>query len=184
MEQTDEMIAQLVQKGDIELFGVLIDRYEKRLAGYLKRFLRERTDITDIVQDIFIKAYTNIQSFDTTQQFSSWIYRIAHNEAVNFIKKKRSLSFSFFDPDYLINYFKDKDNVGENIERIETKKEIEQVLDDIPPHHKEILLLFFYEELSYKEISDVLKIPISSVGVKINRAKKVVEDILSKKQTI
>lgn len=181
MEQPDEIIVQLIQKGDIEMFGILIDRYEKRLAGYLKRFLKERTDITDIVQDIFIKAYTNIQSFDTTQQFSSWIYRIAHNEAVNFIKKKRPLSFSFFDPDYLINYFRDKNDFEENIERIETKKEIEQALDDIPPHHKEILLLFFYEELSYKEISDVLKIPISSVGVKINRAKKVVKDILNKK---
>ncbi len=172
MEVSDETIVQQVQKGDAEAFGLLIDRYEKKLRRYIYRFLQKQEDQTDIVQDIFIKVYTTIQSFDTKQKFSPWIYRIAHNEAINFIKKKKSFPFSMFDPLYLINTFKEKTTTEETYDTIIDKEQIEEVLSNLDYHHREILLLFFYEELSYKEISEILKIPISSVGVRISRAKK------------
>ncbi len=180
-EETDENIVKRVKAGEKEAFGILIDRYEKKLRRYIDKFLKRKEDKVDIVQDVFIKAYTMIQGFDTDQKFSPWIYRIAHNEALNFIKKKRSLSFSIFSPEYIINYFKDSTNLEKDFDKKKIKIEIEKVLDDIEYHHREILLLFFYEELSYKEISEILKIPISSVGVKIQRAKIVVEKILKEK---
>jgi len=75
-------------EGDIEVFGILLDRYEQKLSRYGKKFLSRKEDIEDIVQDVFVSAYQNIQSFDSTQRWSPWIYRIAHNALVNALRKK------------------------------------------------------------------------------------------------
>ena len=168
----DLEIVKQVKQGNNEAFGVLMERYESRLSRYLSRFLADKDAITDVLQDTLVKAYVNIQSFDEDYTFSSWIYRIAHNEAVNVIKKKKSTPFSWFDPEALVPYFAQHDATEKEIDREFLKKELDSVLDTLPSQYKEILILFYYEELSYKEIALVLKIPISSVGVRINRAKK------------
>jgi RNA polymerase sigma-70 factor (ECF subfamily) len=93
---TDEAVAREIQKGNNMLLGVIIDRYEKKLTRYIGKFTSNTDNINDLVQDVFIKCYTNIQSFDTKQKFSSWIYRIAHNESVNFLKKKITSLFLVF----------------------------------------------------------------------------------------
>ena len=89
-EETDESIAVRVQGGDSEAFGELIERYQAKLSRYARKFLLDPDDAADIVQDIFIKSYQNIQSFDASRRFSPWIYRIAHNEFVNALKKRQS----------------------------------------------------------------------------------------------
>ena len=76
-EMTDEEIALRVQRGDADAYGTLIERYQAKLMRYARKFLVDSEDATDIVQDIFIKTYENIQSFDATRRFSPWIYRIA-----------------------------------------------------------------------------------------------------------
>ena len=97
-ERTDEEIAKDVQSGNPAAFGLLIDRYEAKLVRYGRRFLREDDDVRYAVQESFIKAYVNIQSFDLSRRFSPWIYRIAHNEFVNALKKrKETVSLSEFD---------------------------------------------------------------------------------------
>ncbi len=169
---TDIDIVRKVKQGDAEAFGELMNRYEAKLTRYLGRFLHDDDAVTDVLQDVLVKAYINIQSFDESYTFSSWVYRIAHNEALNVLKKKKSTPFSWFDPEALVPYFAYHDKTEENIDLEVLKKDIEQVLIKLPESYREILVLYFYEELSYKEISLVLKIPISSVGVRINRAKK------------
>lgn len=171
-EETDLEIVKRVQTGDADAFGVLMERYETKLTRYLGRFLQQDDAITDVLQDALIKAYVNIQSFDAAYSFSSWIYRIAHNEAVNAIKKKKSTPFSWFDPEALVPYFAYNDKTEKSIDNDTLKKHIDKVLSELPSMYREVLVLSFYEELSYKEIALVLKIPISSVGVRINRAKK------------
>lgn len=171
-EETDIAIVQRVQGGDGDAFGLLMGRYEAKLSRYLGRFLQNEDAITDVLQDALIKAYVNIQSFDSTYSFSSWIYRIAHNEAVNAIKKKKSTPFSWFDPEALVPYFVQQNDTEKMIDNEVLKTQIDLVLSELPSMYREILILSFYEELSYKEIALVLKIPISSVGVRINRAKK------------
>lgn len=170
--KTDEDIVRKVKRGDADAFGELMERYEGKLARYLKRFLADGDALADVLQDTLIKAYVNIQSFDEAFSFSSWIYRIAHNEAVNAIKKKKSTPFSWFDPEALIPHFVHHDKTEENIDRKMLKQNLDAVLERLPPAYREVLILFFYEELSYKEIALILKIPVSSVGVRINRAKK------------
>src|ERR1700727_2292342 len=88
-EQTDEEIAVLVQNGDAEAFRVIMERYEPKMTRYAKRFLFGADDAKDLLQEVFIKTYVNIKSFDPERRFSPWIYRIAHNEFVNALKKKK-----------------------------------------------------------------------------------------------
>ena len=88
-ELTDEQVAGLVQKGDVESFRVLVERYEAKMTRYAKRFLFAPDEAKDLVQEVFIKTYVNIRSFDFDRRFSPWIYRIAHNEFVNALKKKK-----------------------------------------------------------------------------------------------
>ncbi|MBI3420707.1 MAG: sigma-70 family RNA polymerase sigma factor [Candidatus Sungbacteria bacterium] len=95
-ETTDEEIAARVQKGDLASFDFLLARYEKKILRYAAKFLLDAEESKDIVQEVFIKTYVNIQSFDTSRKFSPWLYRIAHNEFINAGKKRlRERIFSF-----------------------------------------------------------------------------------------
>ena len=180
---TDLDIVRSVKQGNAEAFGELMERYEGKLTRYLGRFLQDEDAVTDVLQDVLIKAYVNIQGFDEKYTFSSWIYRIAHNEAVNTIKKRRSTPFSWFEPEALIPYFAYHDKIEEAIDHEAVKKEIEKVLAKLSEAHREVLILYFYEDLSYKEIALILKIPMSSVGVRINRAKKKAYDLMKENNT-
>ncbi len=176
-ELRDEVLAELVQKGDKEKFGVLMHRYGEKLFRYGRRFLSERESIEDIVQDVFMNTYKNIQSFDTSQKFSSWIYRIAHNAFVNELKRssRNPLTFFDFDFDTLISYsgrdLHEADGAVHDIEQKEMKTMVDRGLEKLSPKYKEIIILHYVEDLSYKEISDVLAIPVGTVGIRLKRAK-------------
>src|SRR5579864_8095895 len=99
--QTDEDLAKLAQAGDTAGFGDLVERYEAKLLRYGRRFLFGYEDCEDAVQEVFLKAYANLAGFDPGRSFSAWIYRIAHNEFINAIRKKGREPLPFFDPDTL-----------------------------------------------------------------------------------
>jgi len=174
-ERTDEEIARLVQSGDINLFGKLIERYEEKIKRYGKKFLAGSEDIEDIVQDVFIKAYENIQSFDTKRKFSSWLYRIAHNEFVNALKKHKKRPLSFFELDIILPHLS-AEEINQKIDNQEILKNLDAYLDKLSLKYREPIILYYIEELSYKEIADVLHIPISTVGIRLKRAKEKIKN--------
>ncbi len=183
-EKNDEQIVDLIQSGKVELFGILINRYEKKMLRYAGKMLDDSGDKQDVVQEIFIKTYINIQSFDTKRKFSSWLYRIAHNEIVNVFRKNKRLRFlpifdldTFF-PQSAKNNFSD---VYLEAEKKEMQKIIEFGLNQLDGKYKESIILYYLEEFSYKEIADILKIPIATVGVRIKRAKQMLKLIFEKK---
>ncbi|OGZ45771.1 MAG: hypothetical protein A2756_02585 [Candidatus Ryanbacteria bacterium RIFCSPHIGHO2_01_FULL_48_27] len=178
-EQTDEAIAMRVQEGDIESFGLLMDRYESKLMRYARKFLSDGEDIKDIVQDVCVKAYTNIQSFDADKRFSPWIYRIAHNELVNALKKKRRMPLFFFDLDVILPHPVAPETADGEANRQELRRVLDQYLGRIGPKYREPLVLYFFEEMEYKEIADILQIPISTVGVRIARGKAMLKKLLT-----
>lgn len=179
--ETEEEVAVRVQRGDVGAFAQLITPYEPKLTRYLARILRDNDDVADALQDVFIKVYQQIQGFDTRQKFSPWIYRIAHNEAVNIIRKRRTTPISWFDPDVLIPHFIAEERTDTEAERSQMKMLLDTILTELGLEHRSVLVLHYYDEMSYKDIADVLRIPVSAVGVKIHRAKKQVEKLLAKK---
>lgn len=175
-QETDEKIAFLVQSGKSDFFSALIERYEEKMRRYARKFLSNEDEIKDAVQNVFVKTYVNIHSFDVKRKFSSWLYRIAHNELVNALRKKDKKVLPFFNMDVFLPSSFSANDINENIDRKEVKKTIEESLDGLEVKYKEPLFLFYMEELSYKEIADIMKIPVSTVGVRIKRAKKIIKD--------
>ncbi len=169
--QTDENIASLVQMGDIDAFGILINRYQGKIMRYGNKFLSRYEDRQDSVQDVFLRAYENIQSFNTKQRFSPWIYRIAHNIFVNVIKKHGREKLSFFEPD---SFFAKSlpDDSKDQYEFSQLGNDMDKALSLLSPKYREPIVLYYFEQKDYKEIAEILHISISTVGVRISRAKK------------
>lgn len=172
---TDEELVELVRSKDKELYAEIIKRYQKKLMRYVINITQDEDKAADIVQNTFIKAYINLNGFNIKKKFSSWIYRIAHNEAINLLNKyKKQLS---------LNQDMDLDS-GISLEDRLIEKELKNrahfCLGQIPLHYREPLSLYFLEEKSYEEISDILRIPVNTVGTRINRAKILMRKICQK----
>lgn len=176
-QPSDEELATLVQNGDKERFGELMERYESKLFRYGRKFISDRDNIEDIVQEVFIKTYQNIQSFDTSQRFSPWIYRIAHNTFINEIRRHSRNPLQFFDFDVLVSHPDHEDPVVAERDRKEMREIVDKGLDTLGAHYREIIILYYLEEQSYKEISDILRIPIGTVGIRLKRAKDALRKI-------
>lgn len=181
MSPTDEEIAERVKQGDKEAFSVLMERFEEKISRYARRFLRVAEDREDIVQEVFVKAFINIRSFDSTRRFSPWLYRIAHNEFVNALKKSGRQPFQLFDFDTILPHLTAKETANADTEKSEIKKEMEACLSELEAKYSEPLILYFFEELSYEAIAEVLHIPTSTVGVRISRGKQKLRSVYTKK---
>lgn len=168
---TDEVITQRIQSGDLAAFAVLVERYEAKMLRYGRKFLSAKEDIEDLVQEIFIKVYTNIQSFDTEQRFSPWIYRIAHNVFVNELKKKSRRGLGVFDADTILPFIAGRETADQEAIELEQSEEMAAALTHLAPKYREAIVLHYFEGLSYQEISDVLRIPVTTVGVRMTRAR-------------
>lgn len=176
---TDEQLALLVQQGDKEKFGLLMDRYKGKLSRYGRRFLSNPDNIEDVVQEVFIKTYENIQSFNTGQRFSPWIYRIAHNTYVNALKKMSRGPLYFFDFDLLVPHLTYEDPNVKRREQTEILELLDKSLSKLNSNYREIITLYYQEDLSYQEIAEVLRIPLGTVGIRLKRAKEALRQHLS-----
>ena len=176
-EETDEIIAVAIQQGDTDAFGILISRYEEKLKRYARRFLAREEDVSDLVQDVFIKAYEHIQSFDTTQRFSPWIYRIAHNSFVNELRRKDRWGM-VFDADTILPALPGTERTDALTLDAEQQRVVEQALTSLPAKYREVVVLHYFENLSYQEISDILHVPVNTVGVRLSRARQSLETLL------
>lgn len=172
---TDEQLAEHVRATDKEAFLEIVLRYQEKLLRYARRLTRDEARSADIAQETFTKAFINLNSFDAKLKFSSWIYRIAHNEAINSILKyKKEVPL----PEGVD--FKSEENIEDDFFKKEVKERAENCLSRMPVKYSEPLVLFFLEEKTYEEISDILRLPIGTVGTHLNRAKILMKKICQK----
>jgi RNA polymerase sigma-70 factor (ECF subfamily) len=171
----EELILDIISK-DKELYVEIIKRYQEKLSHYLRKFMSNSDEIEDVLQVVFIKAYRNLNGFDPKRKFSSWIYRIAHNEAINHLRKYKNIKVCLDDVEYKI--LDENINIGEDIDRSILRGEIESIISILDMKYKEPLFLFYFEDKSYEEISDILRMPKSTVGTLISRGKKLIKDEL------
>ncbi|MCX6753848.1 MAG: sigma-70 family RNA polymerase sigma factor [Candidatus Nomurabacteria bacterium] len=174
------------EKTDIELVGLslsdpnyflfLSKRYEEKLLRYIMRISKfSREDAEDVLQEVFIKTYYNLNGFDKELQFSSWIYRIAHNEAVSAIRKKAvrpSIALEVED----LERFGDSFDMTKDIDNSFDRKMIDEALSKLDEKYREVLVLRFLDEKDYTEIADILKKPVSTIGNLILRGKKLFKE--------
>ena len=183
-EKTDEVIAEEVQHGNIESFGLLVERYENKISRYIFRSSMDTEDTKDLTQEVFLKAYVNIQSFDTSRKFSPWIYRIAHNEFVNAAKKKWRERMILMDFDLLFPHPVAKETSDSDAEKKELRRILENYLGQLSPKYREPLALYYFDDMDYREIAEILEIPTSTVGVRLQRGRNILKTMVSKKHNI
>lgn len=177
---TDEEVVRRVQGGDTLSFGLLVERYEGKLKRYARKFLMGADDADDLVQDVFLHTYENIQGVDTERKFSSWIYRIAHNTFVNALRKRENYRKGFLNFDTILPALRANETADDETMRAEEKVLVERTLDGIDQKYREVLVLYYVEELSYEEIADVLGIPIATVGVRLKRGRERARETIKK----
>ena len=179
-EPTDEELARLVQDDDHQALATLMDRYTGKLLRYGRRFLASEDDISDVVQDVFVAAYQNIQDFDSTRRFSPWIYRIAHNAFVDGLRKRAKGPVYGLDFDRVVPHpiYEDPDENGK--EKEEMRVLLAGHLDELRPAYREIVDLHYFEDFKYQEIADILHIPIGTVGIRLSRARQMLKKSMNK----
>lgn len=174
---TDEKLASLSFEKE-KYFEEIVERYTNKIRKYIARITGNWQESEDITQEVFIKAYTNIASFNPKMKFSSWIYRIAHNESVNFIKKHYKTQNVEYNDEIKKRFVEDNEALSKIFKK-ENKSLIKNGLFQLKEIDREILELYYFEEKSYLEISDILEISINSVGPKIKRAKNRLKKIIN-----
>ena len=172
---SDEEIVERVRSGEHDLYSVIMERYSGKLMRYATSLVRDEDKAGHIVQDAFIKSYINLNGFDVKKRFSSWIYRIVHNEAMNVVtKSRREVPIP---PDWELA---GEEDTLKDFEQKETSMRVEQCLEALPLIYAEPLILFYLNGRTYQEISDILRIPVGTVSIRIRRGKKLMSIICQK----
>jgi len=156
-------------------FAYLIRRYEDKLLRYILRLSNfSREEAEDILQDVFLKVYLNLNDFDKSLKFSSWIYRIAHNQVINEFRKNiaRPQNHSLALDDKAVRRIAGDFNIEKDVDSGLLKNFINNVLRRLEPKYREVIVLRFLEQKSYEEISDIIKRPTGTVSSLLNKAKK------------
>lgn len=170
-----------INKKDEELVGLslenpdhflcLIKRYESKLLYYIIRISKfSREDAEDVLQEVFVKTYYHLNEFDSDLKFSSWIYRIAHNQTISEIRKKVARPTVVFEKED-IDRFEDAFDIVKEIDDSFDRDKINEALSRLDEKYREVLVLRFLDEKDYVEIADILKKPVSTVGNLILRGK-------------
>jgi RNA polymerase sigma-70 factor (ECF subfamily) len=171
INKTDNELVRL-SLDNSDWFLCLAKRYEKKLLQYIMRISKfRREEAEDVLQEVFVKTYYNLNEFDNELKFSSWIYRIAHNQTISEIRKvsvRPSVPFEKED----IDRFEDAFDITKEIDNSFNKEKINEALSKLDEKYREVLVLRFLDEKDYVEISDILKKPVSTVGNLILRGKK------------
>ena len=158
---------------DSQYFYCLMRRYEEKLSNYVRRFTYlTDDDIADIVQESFINAYQHLNDCDCNLKFSSWLYRIVHNQAINFMKNnKQSVKIDIENDDEFVDWLVADTNIEKETIKLHFNDFIQTVLQKLKPEYKEVLVLKFFEDKEYSEISDILQKPMGTVATLLSRAK-------------
>lgn len=167
-------------KADPEVFGLLMGRYAAALLRYVRRLgVSTVEEAEDIVQDTFIRAYSNLNEYDESLKFSSWLYRIAHNRTIDLFRREnaRPRTQTLDEGEWQRLVVPTSDIERELLNR-ECLNRVGACIGTLPIQYRDALVLRFLEEKSYEEIMDILKKPKGSVATLISRGRKLLIECL------
>lgn len=183
----DRELVSRILAGERERFGELVSRYEKRIVNYVYRITHRYDDAHDLAQEIFVKVFLALDRYDPKYQFSTWIFRIAQNSAIDAVRKKRLNEVSLTAPASSVDgerEGKERDYPDPGVSPYRTLKNkelsaaIDTAIERLPPDYRELIQLRHFGELSYEEIADMKKIPLGTVKNKLFRARNLLKDEL------
>lgn len=177
-------------KGDQKAYEVIVNRYKDGLFLMLKKMVYDPIQAEDLVQETFLKAFKALESYNPEHAFSTWLYKIARNNCIDFIRKKKLKTYSMEAP--IEGKDGERQREYEDTETITPEREIIQkersnliqlAIDDLPKKYHEAIVLRHQEDKSYEEIALLLNIPIGTVKARIFRAREMLKVALKNKIT-
>jgi len=169
-ELTEDLaIVEKCRRNDIEAFGLVVDRYQNRVFGFVRRMIRDQDDASDLTQEVFIKAYQSIKRFDGRSSMRTWLFKIAHNLCIDYSRRLgRTPKFEALDSNPIDDAMEielpdtrwQPETMAVDNELIEV---IEQGIADMSEKLRPVLLLHDREDMAYEEISSMLDIPMGTV---------------------
>jgi len=167
-----------VLSGDTNAYAALVDRYKDLVFTLALQMLKSREEAEEISQDAFIKAYKNLSSFKGDSKFSTWIYRIAYNTCLDRLKKQKRQQRTVAIDEFTEHEVKTLDNALDYMEQQERKQAIQDCLQLVSKEDSVLLTLFYFEELSLKEISKIMGATVNNLKVKLFRSRKHLATVL------
>ncbi len=170
-----EKIADLINRalaGEEMAYHKIMNLYKGRIFGYVYRIIRNYQDAEEITIETFVRCFKSIKSFDRSRPLSPWLFAIAHNLIIDFLRKRKQ-AYEYLDKDRPV-----KDDFVQHYEKNKELEKLEKALIKLPPIDREIVILFYKEEHSYQEVSEILGIPVSTIKTRLHRARLKLRDLL------
>ena len=159
--------------GNKQAFETLIERYKKQVFNVALRIINNYDDAVEITQTTFIKAFEKLHTFDKTRKFFSWLYRIATNESINYLKSRKNIES--LDE----NLVSSEHNPEQHFAESEQDESIQQAIMRLTPEHRVVIVLCHFNNLSYKEIGTILDLPTRTVKSRLFSARRNLREILN-----
>ena len=179
---TDEQLIAKFQQGDVQAFDILVRRYKDQLLNFVYRFVGNRTDSEDLVQETFLRVYKNKHYYKEIAKFSTWVYTIAGNLAKTELRRRKR--HKLFSVSNFVNEERDYDipdrerTPDMQVDGSIKEQFIQNAIDKLPPKFKEVIILRDIQGFAYEEISQILNIPLGTVKSRVNRGRlKLQEDL-------
>lgn len=177
MARPDRQLIKQVLGGSQDAFRDLVRRYQRPVYALILRMLRDPSDAEELAQEVFVKAYQALDRFDRSRKFSSWLFKIAHNASIDFLRKKRLATVALETRDDALDPLavlpdRRTESPAAALERGRLATAIEVALGRLRPAYREMMILRFQEGLAYDEIAEVTGLPLGTVKTHLHRARK------------
>jgi len=179
--ESDEELLGRFRQGDSLAFGDLVRRFQRELYAYLRRYLANETLAEDVFQNTFVQVFQKAGQFEDGRKVRPWLYAIATHQAIDALRRQGRRSAVSLDQMALTEDGSDGGGWSENlassepdplagVEQTEVRERVREAIEELPEHLKLTLILAYYQELKYREIADILKIPVGTVKSRLHAA--------------
>lgn len=170
-EVEDRDLITKARRGDVESYNLLISRWDRRIFNYLLRLVKDREDARDLAQDVFLKAYQNLNKLEDPSRFSPWLYRIAHNEAYSLLRKNR--------PETEMGEERAQSVPGRRMLPIEVGLAVSTAMARLTEDQRETVVLKIYEGFKFEEMAEILACPVSTIKSRLYTALDLLKESLA-----
>jgi RNA polymerase sigma-70 factor, ECF subfamily len=186
MEKTDAELIQATIDGDAGAFSSLVSRYSRDAYAFAFFMAKDASDAEDITQEAFVKVWKNLTKFKPGQKFKSWLMAIAHNTAIDYLRKRRHVVFSKFEDEEGVNILaetltNEEPSASDLAALAESAEKTARAVQELPDIYRSVLALRYEGGMSFEEISELVKKPVNTVKSQHRRALIALRGILSKK---
>jgi RNA polymerase sigma-70 factor (ECF subfamily) len=184
----DDGLVKDAKSGSEKAYKKLVNKYQRALHFYILKMIKDQDKVEDLVQEVFVKAFDNLQSYNTNYAFSTWLYRIATNHTIDYLRKKKLQTLSIDEPvksrdgDMKMQLPDHSAATDKKIIRSQRRQMVQQAIDDLPEKYRNVIKLRHMQEKSYQEIADVLELPLGTVKAHIFRAREMLYKAMKDKR--